>query len=226
MLDAKTLKFLKDLSKNNNKPWFDEHRKQYEAAKNNFEDFVAEVLGELVKVDPSLSHLTPKDCTFRINRDVRFSKDKSPYKNNMAMYASKGGKKAFDCGGYYLHLQPGQSFFAGGIWMPPAPILKAIRQEIDYNDVAFKKIVTGKAFVSSFGGLNTDGDVLLSRPPKGYEETNPAIEFLKYKSFIASTAVTDGELIAKGAAKTIAGYAKKLFPLITFLNHAVADANE
>ncbi len=223
MLQPSTLKFLKDLAKNNNKPWFDTNRSRYQDAKADFEIFVGSLLSAFIKFDDSLHHLVAKDCMFRINRDVRFSNDKSPYKTNMAMYASKGGKKAFDCAGYYLHIEPGKCFFAGGIWMPPAPILKTIRQEIDYNFAAFKKILSEKRFANTFGGLSKEGDVLLTRPPKGYEENNPAIAFLKYKSFIASVNFPDEVLTQKDAGKTIAAYGKNLYPFIQYLNHAVAD---
>ena len=138
MLQSSTLKFLKDLSKNNNKPWFDAHRKQYEDAKTDFANFVQSVIDRHGKKDKGIAHLKAKDCTFRINRDVRFSKDKSPYKNNMGAYMNPEGKKSI-LGGYYFHCQPGQSFVGGGLWMPMPAELSKVRQEIDYNLDAFKK---------------------------------------------------------------------------------------
>jgi len=140
MINTETLKFLKALEKNNNKEWFDLNRKTYEQAKANYLDFVGEVLGRMKKIDTSLTDLEPKCCVFRINRDVRFSKNKAPYKTNMGASFSKGGKKV-QCAGYYFHLEPGASFIGGGFWMPMAPELNKIRQEIDYGFEAVNKII-------------------------------------------------------------------------------------
>ncbi len=222
MLQPATSRFLKDLKKNNNKPWFDAHRDAYTAARTDFDMLVASVLQETSKFDKSIFQLQPKDCVFRINRDVRFSKNKDPYKTNFAMYVSKGGKKALNVAGYYFHFEPGQSFVAGGMWMPMAPELKKIRQEIDYCFDEFKKIVQAKKFKDSFGELDRSEGVVLSRPPKDYDATNPAIEYLKLKSFIAMKKIDDKALAEKDVAKTIAGYFKIMQPLIEFLNNAVA----
>lgn len=225
MLQSSTLQFLKSLKLHNNKAWFDAHRTQYEQARADFELLVGNVLALMGKFDASITHLQPKDCTFRINRDVRFSKNKAPYKTNMAMYISAKGKKAMDCAGYYFHLEPGASFFAGGMWMPMAPQLKLIRQEIDYNLASFKKIVESKKIRETFGGLEKQ-DALLTRPPKGYEEDNPAIEYLKYKSFICSTPLPDDVLTQPILPKKIADLGKILYPFIGFLNEAVAQTEE
>src|SRR5690606_29151513 len=156
-----------------------------ESAKGDFTELTENVLSAIGTFDQTIVHLQPKECTFRINRDIRFSKNKSPYKTNMAMYISRSGKKGFSPG-YYLHVEPGASFLAGGIWMPLAPELKKVRQEIDYNWEDFKKILTDRKFRSVFGGLDRSDNVVLSRPPKGYDPFNPAIEYLKFKSLIAS----------------------------------------
>ena len=138
MLQSSTLKFLKALKKNNNKPWFDAHRKEYEQAKGDFTFFIQSVIDKHSKSDPTINSISAKDCMFRINRDIRFSKDKSPYKTNMGAYINRGGKKSL-FGGYYFHCEPGQSFVGGGLWMPMPPELNKVRQEIDYNYAAFKK---------------------------------------------------------------------------------------
>src|SRR5215813_10747738 len=145
MLQSLTLKFLKELKKNNNKTWFDAHRKQYEAARNDFENFIQSVLDKHAKNDTDLKELTAKKCMFRINRDIRFSKDKSPYKTNFGASMDKGGKKS-GLAGYYFHLEPGKSFVGGGIWMPQPDALKKVRQEIDYCLDEFKKIITARRF--------------------------------------------------------------------------------
>jgi len=218
MLQASTVKFLKDLKKNNNKPWFDAHRPAYETAKQDFYGFTEKLIAAISTFDTSISHLTAKECTFRINRDVRFSKNKTPYKNNMAAYFNRHGKKGIGAG-YYLHVEPGNSFAAGGIWMPEAPVLAKIRQEVDYNYDAWKKMVKAPAFKKIFpAGLETENK--LSRPPKGYEENNPAIEILKLKSFIVSCPVDDEILAGKDAVKNIGKIFTAMKPLVDFINLA------
>ncbi|MFC0773850.1 DUF2461 domain-containing protein [Terrimonas alba] len=220
MLQVSTIRFLKDLSKNNNKPWFDAHRQRYEEAKNDFAQFIQAVIDKHAKKDPAIGHLKAKDCTFRINRDVRFSKDKSPYKNNMGAYINQGGKKSL-LGGYYFHCQPGQSFVGGGLWMPMPPELKKVRQEIDYNLDAFKKIVGSKKFREVYGGLSKDAEYVLSRVPKGYEPDNPAAEFLKMKSFVAMTPIKDAELGSKDLLKKVSTAFETLQPMLAFINQSI-----
>src|SRR4051794_15333042 len=125
MLQSSTLRFLKDIRKNNRKDWFDANRNRFENAKNDFENFTADIIKRISRFDESVAHLEAKACTFRQHRDVRFSKDKSPYKINMGMYLSKGGKNGIQAG-YYFHLEPGKSMVAGGMWMPMAPELKKV----------------------------------------------------------------------------------------------------
>lgn len=218
MINSETLKFLKTLEKNNNKEWFDQNRKTYEQAKSNYLDFVGEVLGRMKKIDTSLADLEPKQCVFRINRDVRFSKNKSPYKTNMGASFSKGGKKV-QCAGYYFHLEPGASFIGGGFWMPMAPELNKIRQEIDYGLEEFNTILNKKKFKTSFGSLSESEK--LTRPPKGYEAENPAIELLKLKSFIVMKGVKDAELTGKELANKIVDHFETMMPLVDFLNKAI-----
>lgn len=218
MLQASTINFLQVLKKNNNKEWFDKNRKVYEAAKADYLSFATQVLTAIKQKDTSLEGLEPKQCVFRINRDVRFSKDKSPYKTNMGASFSKGGKKV-QAAGYYFHLEPGQCFIGGGLWMPMAPELKKVRQEIDYCFDEFNKIVSNKKFVAQFGSL--DKSETLSRPPKGYEETNAAIEYLKLKSFIVSCPINDADLTSKDLVKKIVTAFDTMQPLIHFLNKAL-----
>ncbi len=220
MLQATTIKFLKDLSKNNNREWFEKNRKVYEAAKADYLELVGKILTELQKKDASLEGLEPKQCIFRINRDVRFSKDKSPYKLNMGASFSKGGKKS-PSAGYYFQCQPGNSFIAGGLWMPMAPELKKVRQEIDYSHDEFDRIVTNKKFVAQFGELERPKEYVLSRPPKGYEDTNPAIEYLKLKSFIVSSDFADADLTSKDLVKKVVAACETMKPFIDFLNRGL-----
>ena len=223
MLQSSTLKFIKDIKKNNNKPWFEAHRKEYDAAKEDFLNFTQTVIDKFGKKDKTISGLKAKDCIFRINRDVRFSKDKSPYKTNMGAYINRGGKKSI-FGGYYFHCEPGdQSFIGGGLWMPMPPELSKVRQEIDYNLNEFKKIISSKKFKSVYKDLSHDEEYVLSRVPKGYEPTNPAAEYLKFKSFVAGNKVSDKDLTSKKLVDIAISSFEAIMPLINFLNNAIGD---
>jgi uncharacterized protein (TIGR02453 family) len=218
MLQPSTLKFLKELKKNNNKPWFDLNRKKYEAAKADFAEFIQQVIDLHSKKDPSIKNLQAKDCMFRINRDVRFSKDKSPYKTNFGASINKNGRKAMHTAGYYFHLEPGNSFTGGGIYMPMPDELKKVRQEIDYNFAEFKKIIRAKKFTSFYGDLDRSTEFSLSRVPKGYDPDNPAADYLKLKSYIAMTSLNDSDLTAKNLVRKTTASFEALLPLINFIN--------
>lgn len=223
MLQTSTLKFLKDLKKNNNKSWFDANRKQYESAKADFAAFIQSVIDAHGKKDAGIAHLQAKDCMFRINRDVRFSKDKSPYKTNMGAFINSGGKKS-NLAGYYFHLEPGGAFTGGGMYMPMPPDLAKVRQEIDYNFANFKKIISSKKFKNVYGDLDRDAEYLLSRVPKGYEPTNAAADYLKLKSFVAVIKISDTDLLSKNLLKQTLTAFEALQPMLVFLNEAVAGS--
>ena len=214
-----TLQFLKDLSNNNNKAWFDTNRSRYESAKADIQSMVAELIPAIAAFDPPIGQLVVKDCTFRINRDVRFSKNKSPYKTNMSAYFSMGGKKA-SVAGYYFHFEPGKSYAAGGFYSPQPAELSKIRQEIDYSLDDWKKILSNKTFKKYFPA-GVDGIASLVRPPKGYDENNPAIHYLKMKHFIVSKPFTDTAVQSKTLIKDIAATFSAMKPMIDFLNQAI-----
>lgn len=218
MISKETIDFLKKLKKNNSKEWFDSNRTKYLTAKENYLEFVGEVLQQLKTIDPTLQDIQPKNCVFRINRDVRFSADKNPYKTNLGANFSKGGKK-IACAGYYFHLEPGSCFIGGGYWMPMADDLNKIRQEIDYSYDEFKNILQRKAFIDAFDSL--DNKEKLIRPPKGYEKDNPALEYLKLKSFIVMASIEDDELLDKKLIPKVISYFKAMKPLVDFLNRAI-----
>ncbi len=218
VIQKQTIQFLTDLKKNNTKEWFESNRKKYEAAKENVQQITTSLIEQLGKVDENLTTLQMKECTFRINRDVRFSKNKAPYKTNMSAIFAKGGKKA-ETAGFYVHFEPGQSFIAAGFWSPEAKKLQSIRQEIDYNYNDFKKIISSKKFTNTFtNGLSKEQ--VLVRPPKGYDEENPAIEILKLKSFVVTKPLTDEEIQAPSFAKLIVESYKVVQPFLNFLNTA------
>jgi len=221
MLARTTLTFLIALDKNNNKPWFDAHRKEYEAAKLDFANLTGQVITQFGKKEPEIALLQPKECVFRINRDVRFSKNKAPYKNNMGASIKAGGKKSLGAG-YYIHLEPGgKSFVGGGLYMPDASIVGKIRQEIDYNYAEFLKIVQNKKFVAQYGGLDFSEGMSLVREPKGYEKDNPAIAYIKLKSWVATAPLSDTALQDKNLATQLTKAFEYLQPLISFLNEGI-----
>ncbi len=223
MLQKTTLSFLKELKKNNTKEWFDTNRKKYEAAKADFAALTNAVIHGLGKKDPFVASLLAKDCTFRINRDVRFSKNKDPYKTNMGMYLSRGGKKSL-FSGYYFHLEPGgNSFMGGGLYMPEPDVIKKVRQEIDYNWDEFNKIIGQKKFKTVYKELQREEGMVLSREPKGYEKDNPAIEYIKLKSWVATAPVTDQLLTSDHLVKEIVAAFETLQPMIIFLNKAIEE---
>lgn len=217
MIEKSTFQFLKDLSQNNNKEWFHDHQKEYKTLKENILAFTADVIAEFGLIDPTIAELEPKKCLFRINRDIRFSKNKDPYKTNIGISMAKGGRKT-DNAGYYINIQPGDSFVGGGQYMVPPDDLKKIRQEIDYNFADFKAILENDAFHSFYGGLSVDPSMILKRPPKGYDAENPAIEFLKYKSFTAIKSIPDPTVLSKEFLKECVTGMSALKPLVEFLN--------
>ncbi|HSU49062.1 MAG TPA: DUF2461 domain-containing protein [Segetibacter sp.] len=220
MLQTSTLTYIKDLTRNNNKQWFDENRNSFEQAKSDFEALVKDIISAFGKVDSDIAPLEAKNCIFRQYRDVRFSKDKTPYKQHMGASFDRGGKKS-GFAGYYLHIEPGnKSMAGGGIWMPEAAALKKIRQEIDYGWDEFANILNEPAFKKVYGDLE-QGEFKLSREPKGYEKNNPAIEYLKLKSLVATEPLTDVDLTSKDLLKKIVAAFTALMPLIKFINRSL-----
>lgn len=219
MLQASTLKFLKSLDKNNNREWFEKNRSIYELAKTNFNNWTEQLIIEAQKISDDYHHLQVKDCVFRIYRDVRFSKNKVPYKNHMGLQLRKNGKKSPYCG-IYIHIEPGSnaSFIAGGFWMPESDMLKKIRQEIEYNTDDFKKILSDKKFKSYYGTLE---DHRLKKAPKGVDATHPDIELLKYTSYVVSAPIETELLTTDKLNKEIIKGIKIIQPFIDFLNTAV-----
>ena len=222
MLEPQTISFLSRLKKNNHKTWFDANRSKYEAARIDFQNFIQLVIDDLGRDDLSIAGQSARNCIFRINRDIRFSNDKTPYKVHFGASIKQGGRKS-GFAGYYFHLEPGKSFMGGGLWMPDAAALKNTRQEIDYNWPEFQSILQNGTFKKIYGDLYTGADISLTTTPKGYEKDNPAIKYLKLRSFFTETPVTNEELYTSGLhKKTIAAFAA-IRPLLLFLNRSLAD---
>ena len=209
--------FLKKLEANNNREWFAENKTLYDKAKKECIDLIASIQKPLSAFDPDIKDLNPADCMFRIFRDVRFSKDKSPYKTNFGASINKSGKKIHNAG-YYLHLQPGNSFLGGGIYMPDPEMLKKIRSEVFYNYEDFKKIVNEKAFKKYFKTIQ--GEQLV-QVPKGFPKDFEGADFLKFKDFTVLHFVDETELSEEQFIKKALEAFKAMKPLNDFLNTAI-----
>jgi len=218
-LSKDTYQYLTELKQNNVRDWFLENKDRFDEARKEFEIFVDALILEIAKFDPSISHHKAKDCIFRIYRDVRFSKDKSPYKTHFGAHITAAAKRSeiHSKAGYYIHVEPGASILAGGAYLPQGPWLKAIRQEIAYNADEFKDILNYKDFKNIFGSIEGEQ---LKRAPKGYEPDHPEIELLRHKSFLASHKVSDKDVISDSFLKHASKVFKALFPFDQFLNRA------
>jgi len=219
MIKQETLDFIKALSENNDRNWFAEHKPLYESAKDNVLDFIAVLIPMLSALDPAFpKDSVPKKHLMRIYRDVRFSKDKRPYKNNFGIYFSSNGKGGNEPG-YYLNIAPGNCFFAGGYWMPEAADLKKIRAEIDYNPESFLEIIHNKSFAALF---SLDKEESLKTAPKGYPADHPLIDILKLKSFSVSFKIKDEDMVKPDLVKKMKQAFEQVYPFILFLRAAIA----
>lgn len=218
-------KFLKGLKRNNNKPWFEENRGLYERAiKQPLQHLAEELDVQFAKLAPEFV-APPKRALFRIYRDVRFSKDKSPYKTHAALWvfhrdAGRGvGREAHGGAGFYFHLEPGASMVAGGFWMPARPELNVLREAIAEDHRPFARIVQAAAFARRFGGLTDDEPgVRLTRVPRGFAPDHPAADWLRFASFTASRRLSDAEALSPKLVPTIMKDYAALLPLVRWLN--------
>ncbi len=219
MIERSTLEFLSEIAVNNNRDWFIANKKRFDSAQDSVTAFAGYLIGEIGKFDDEVAAIDPKSCVFRIYRDVRFSKDKSPYKINLGSYISPGGRKSMQPG-YYFHLQPGHSFVAGGKHIPDGPELLKIRNAIAQNTVDFLKIVEKKSFRDTFGEMR--GDKLKSAP-KGFDPAHTAIEYLRLKEFMAYTELADDKfLISAEFPKHLVKLSKEMYPLVAYLRKALS----
>ncbi|MCX6171881.1 MAG: DUF2461 domain-containing protein [Flavobacterium sp.] len=221
MITKEALQFLTDLIANNNTEWMHANKKRYENYKKEYHNYIASILTEMKPLDESLELLEVKNCTFRINRDIRFSKDKSPYKTNMGVWLTQN-KFRKNSPGYYIHFEKGNSFIAGGVWCPEADELKKIRKEIVFFYEDLEAIVNDYNFKKEFISITQNDSNSLKNAPKGFEPNHPAIEFLKLKSFTASEKIDDELFTNKDFSKVIAQKLIVLKPLNDFLTRALA----
>lgn len=222
MLSKDTLQFLEDLKANNNRDWFLDNKKRYDVFKKDYHQLVGSFLDVMKPLDPTLEMLEIKNCTFRINRDIRFSKDKSPYKDHLGVWLSSGAKGK-NCSGYYVHISKESSFIAGGFYCPEADDLKKVRKEIAFFYEDLEEILADKNFKAAFGDFDRNENNVLKNPPRGYEKEHPAIEFLKLKSFETShkfniEEITQPDFVAKMSKKLML-----LKPLNDFINRALTS---
>lgn len=222
MLSKDTLQFLEDLKANNNRDWFLDNKKRYEVFKKDYHQLVADFLDALKPLDPTLEMLEVKNCTFRINRDIRFSKDKSPYKDHLGIWISSGAKGQ-NRSGYYVHIEKGGCFIAGGLHSPESDDLKKVRKEIAYFYEDLEEIINDINFKKEFKALDVSESNSLKNPPRGYEKEHPAIEYLKLKSFTVTQKYELSEVLKKDF---VAEMSKKLIllkPLNDFINRALTS---
>jgi uncharacterized protein (TIGR02453 family) len=211
------INFLNQLSINNNREWFLLNKVQYEEARKIFEELITKLISEISTFDKSIQYLNYKDCIFRIYRDIRFSKNKQPYKTNFGGFIAKNGKKSGSAG-YYIHIEPQASFIAGGIYMPDKEKLKAIRDEIYYNSDEFYNIINEKSFKKYFAKI--DGDKL-SKPPKEYDKNFQYIDLLMFKSYTISHYISDKQIISPLYLSYISKIFKSMSNFNNFLNRAI-----
>jgi uncharacterized protein (TIGR02453 family) len=218
-----SLRFFRGLARNNRKDWFEAHRAEYE-------EHVKQPMAELVReMDLRMSKFAPemvgdpKRSMFRLNRDIRFSSDKSPYKTHAACWffhgdgSSKVGKEAHGGGaGFYFHLQPGACFTGGGLWMPPRPALQRLRAAIAADPKGFAKLVLAPRLVKRLRGLSEEA--MLKRAPRGYDESHPAARWLRHQSFTVGRPVTDAEATSGRLTAALEADFKLMLPLVRWLN--------
>ena len=219
MLTKESLQFIDDLTANNNRDWFLDHKKRYEKFKEDYQNLVAAFLAAMKPLDATLELLEVKNCTFRINRDIRFSKDKTPYKNHLGIWMSPGFKGS-NRAGYYIHLGRNESFIAGGFYSPEAEKKKKVRKEIAFFYDDLEEIVEEKSFKTIYGNLDTTNS--LKNAPKDYEKDHPAVEFLKLKSFTATQKINFTDAVNPNFVKETVAKLILLKPLNDFLNRALS----
>lgn len=213
----KVLQFLQELSENNNREWFNNNRDRYQESREKILFLIDVLINEIKAFDPEIGSVNPKDCMYRIFRDVRFSKDKQPYKTNFGAFISKGGRKSI-YPGYFFHIEAGQSFFGGGVYMPESNVLKTIRNFIAENGFEFLEIINEAGFKEIYPEMY---DHQLKTAPRGFAKDHEFIDLLKYKSFVFAK-YTDNSIIRENRfIEDIIQAYKQLHKVNIFLREAM-----
>lgn len=210
------LDFTAALKQNNNRPWFMEHHADYESARVNFEAFITNLIAEHSKTEP-LDGVTPKDCIFRLNRDLRFTKDKTPYKPFMSAYIAPGGRKSRLLG-YYVHLEPGNSMLAGGMYEPETQQLSAFREAIHRNSQPFREIIARPDFKKYFGSV---GGERLKTIPRGFPVDHPDADLLRMKSVSVTRPLADTDVLAPEFFDATIETFKVMKPFLSYLENFI-----
>lgn len=216
-VNPKTLNFLSQLEINNNREWFNENKNLYLQAKENFENIVNEIISQVADFDKSIERLEAKNCVFRIYKNTRFSKDKTPYKTNIGASLVEKGPKTLNQAGYYIHLEPGKSFLAGGVYMTEPKNLKNIRERISSDGESFLKILNKKSFKDI---LELQGTKLV-KVPQGFDKEDPMGDYLKFKQFTVFHTLPDDEVLSKNFVQNTVKVLKEIYPFNQFLNEAI-----
>ncbi len=214
MLSKNTIEFLQNLKENNNREWFSEHKKEFDLIWKNFQEFVQVMINEIATIDPSVQNVLVKDCLFRIYRDVRFAKDKSPYKTNLGAYIVNGGRHSI-LAGYYFHIEPDNCMFAGGIYMPKPDVLKKIWNEIYNNPDDLKEILYNKEYKKHYGGLS---DEQYKSVPRGFPKDFPDAELLKFKSYTVGKIVPNDFYLKDNVAEEVKELTSVMYPFNSYFN--------
>lgn len=212
--------FLAELSENNNRAWFVMNKPRYDILRAEFLELVTALIADISKFDPAVADCNPKKALFRINRDMRFSKEKIPYKTHFSAAINANGLKKPSQGGgptYYFHInETGTLLVAAGEWMPPSERLRAIRQHVIDDAAGFSKLLKNKKLKETYGDLQQEGK--LTRPPKGFDADVPHLEYIKLKNFIVWREVEVRKVADLG--KTLASDFKDAYPLVTWMRQA------
>lgn len=228
------LHYLAEIAANNNRDWFQTHKKEYLWCREEFEEGVTEAIATIAEFDPTIAHVTAKDACFRFNRDTRFSPDKSPYKRHFGAYISAKGRKSLHAG-YYIHLQPGHCLLSAGAYWLPTPILTSCRNEIMGHIDTWRECVENGKFVNYFGYANEGvwndeqasqkgfGISCLKTCPKGFPSDYEFIEYLRMKDYACWHRVDDDFFAGNDWLLPMAELFKVALPMMQFTNNVIDD---
>ncbi|MDR1407260.1 MAG: DUF2461 domain-containing protein [Tannerella sp.] len=219
-MNTELFQFLRELRDSNHREWFRDNKKRYDELRVQFVDCVQQLIDRIALFDPEIAGLDPKNCIYRIYRDIRFSNDKTPYKNHFGAYMTGYGGRTSPYAGYYVHLEPDGAFLSGGVWCPPPPLLKKLRQDIYDNMDEFVKIIENRTFRQTYPALEGE---MLKRVPPGYPSGGPYDDILRHKDFVVSSSKPESFFCTAGWIERAAEDFKTLQPFNHFLNYTVNE---